>query len=254
MIGAMTTGARIEIETKDGVADAHVFTPKDGASGPGVIFYMDGLGVRDALHDMAEKMAAHGYVVVLPNMFYRNGPYAPFDPKTVFAGGTERERLMNVFKSIDVDRAMSDTASFLAYLDAHPKVKGKGYGATGYCMGGSFALSAAGTYPDKVLAAASFHGARLATDAPNSPHLLASKMNKSARIYIGVADKDPTHPPEATKKLEEAFSAAGIAHQIEDYPGVTHGWVPADTPVHDKAAEEKHWQRLFALFDETLKG
>jgi len=251
----MTTGTRVEIKTHDGVADAHVFTPKDGANGPGVLFYMDGIGLRDALYDMGEKMAAHGYVVLLPNMFYRNGPYEPFNPKTVFAGpGPERDRLMNVFKSIDLDRAMTDTASFLEYLDGHPKVKGKGYGTTGYCMGGSFALGAAGTYPDKVLAAASFHGGRLATDAPNSPHVLVPKMNKKARVYVGVADKDQGHPPEATEKLEAAFTSAGIAHQIEDYPGVLHGWVPSDTPVHDKAAEEKHWQRLFALFDETLKG
>jgi carboxymethylenebutenolidase len=251
----MTTGTRVEIETRDGVADAHVFTPAGGASGPGVIFYMDGIGVRDALYAMGEKMAAHGYVVLLPNMFYRNGPYAPFDPKSVFSSpGPERDRLMNVFKSIDVDRAMSDTSSFLAYLDGHALVLGKGYGTTGYCLGGGFAIAAAGTYPDKILAAASFHGGRLTTDAPNSPHLLASKINKRARVYIGVADKDPSHPPEASKKLEEALSAAGVQHQIEDYPGVLHGWVPSDTPVHDKVAEEKHWQRLFALFDETLKS
>lgn len=248
-------GTGVEIKTRDGVADAHVFMPKDGASGPGVLFYMDGLALRDALFEMAERIAAHGYCVLLPNMFYRHGPFAPFDPKTVFKGpGPERDRLMGVFASIDLDRAMSDTASFLAFLDRHPNVKGKGIGAVGYCMGGSFAIGAAGTYPERVLAAASFHGGRLVTDAPNSPHLLASKMRAGARVYVGVADKDAGHPPEVTEKLEAAFSAAGVRHRIELYPGASHGWVPADTPVHDAAAAERHWERLFSLFDETLKG
>jgi carboxymethylenebutenolidase len=248
-------GTRVEIKTRDGIADAHVFTPNGGASGPGVLFYMDGLAIREALFEMAERMADHGYCVLLPNMFYRAGPFEPFDPKTVFKGpGPERDRLMEIFKSIDLDRAMSDTASFLAFLDGHSSVKGKRYGTVGYCMGGSFALGAAGTYPEKVLAAASFHGGRLVTDAPNSPHLLVPKMRADARIYIGVADKDAGHAPEVTEKLEAAFTAAGVRHQIEDYPGALHGWVPSDTPVHDKAAAERHWERLFTLFDETLRG
>lgn len=245
-------GTRVEIKTRDGLADAHVFTPESGATGPGVLFYMDGIGVRDALFAMAERLAAHGYCVLLPNMFYRHGPFEPFDPKTVFKGpGPERDRLMAIIKSVDLDGAMSDTAAFLAFLDGRPEVKGKGYGAVGYCMGGSFAIGAAGTYPDRVLAAASFHGARLATDAPNSPHLLAPKMR--ARVYIGVADNDAGHTPEVTEKLEAAFDAAGVRHQIELYPGAHHGWVPSDTPVHDPAAAERHWERLFSLFDETLK-
>jgi carboxymethylenebutenolidase len=239
MMRAMA-GTRVEIKTHDGIADAHVFTPNDGASGPGIVLYMDGIGVRHALFDMAEDLAGHGYCVLLPNMFYRHGPFEPFDPKTVFKGpGPERDRLMAIIKSVDVDRAMSDTAAFLGFLDGRPEVKGKGYGTVGYCMGGSLAIAAAGTYPDQVLAAASFHGARLATDAPNSPHLLAQKMR--ARIYIGVADNDAGHPPEATEKLEAAFGAAGVRHQIELYPGALHGWVPSDTPVHDEAATERGW-------------
>ena len=246
-------GTRVEITTRDGIADAHVFTPPGGASGPGVLFFMDGLALRDALFDMAERMAAHGYCVLLPNMFYRSGPFAPFDAKTVFASpqGPERARLMGLIKDVDLDKAMSDTSAFLAFLDGHASVEGKGIGTVGYCLGGSFAIGAAGTYPERVLAAASFHGARLVTDAPNSPHLLAPKMR--ARIYVGVADKDAGHPPEVTEKLEAAFSAAGVRHQIELYPGAAHGFVPADTPVHDAAAAERHWERLFTLFDETLK-
>ncbi len=246
-------GTRVEIKTRDGAADAHFFTPRDGATGPGVIFYMDGIALRDALFDMAERLAAHGYCVLAPNMFYRHGSFAPFDAMTVFTpGGAERERLMGVFKSIDLDRAMSDTASFLAFLDGQAAVKGKGIGTVGYCLGGSFAIGAAGRYPDRVLAAASFHGGRLVTDAPNSPHLLAPKMR--ARIYVGVADNDAGHPPEVTAKLEATLGAAGVRHQIELYPGAAHGFVPSDTPVHDAAAAEKHWQRLFSLFDETLKA
>jgi carboxymethylenebutenolidase len=130
-------------------------------------------------------------------------------------------------------------------------VKHGGVGVTGYCMGGLMALTAAGTYPDRVAAAASYHGARLASDAPESPHLLAPRMK--ARIYVGGATDDPTFPDDEMKpRLEEALTEAGVDHRVETYPA-RNGWVPRDTPVHDAAAAERHWQTLFALLDSTLK-
>jgi carboxymethylenebutenolidase len=116
-------------------------------------------------------------------------------------------------------------------------------------MGGLMSLTAAGTYPEQILAAASYHGGRLATDAPDSPHLLAPKMR--ARIYIGGAIEDQSFPDDMKERLEQALTKAGVDHSIETYPA-KHGWVFRDTPVYDAAASERHWQTMLALFAATL--
>jgi carboxymethylenebutenolidase len=150
---------------------------------------------------------------------------------------------------------MSDTSSFLGFLDGHPKMKGRSIGAVGYCMGGSFAIGAAGTYPDRVLAAASFHGGRLVTDAPNSPHLLAPKMK--ARLYIAVASNDDQRQPDAKDKLREAFKKAGRPAEVEVYKSL-HGWcvpdMPADpsAPIYNQPEAEKAWAKLLALYKTAL--
>jgi carboxymethylenebutenolidase len=125
-----------------------------------------------------------------------------------------------------------------------------GIGTTGYCMGGLMSLTAAGTYPERIIATASYHGGRLATDAPDSPHRLAPKMR--AKVYIAGAIEDQSFPEDMKQRLEEALTQAGVDHLIETYPA-KHGWVFRDTPVYDAAASERHWQTLLALFDETLK-
>jgi carboxymethylenebutenolidase len=123
-------------------------------------------------------------------------------------------------------------------------------GCVGYCMGGAFALSAAGTFPDRIAAAASLHGARLATDKPDSPHLLAPKMRAS--VYVGIAGIDPHFTPEEKQMLESALQSAGVEHTVEVYPGVKHGFAVDDTPAYDQAASELHWQRILNLFAANL--
>ena len=242
---------KIDIETRDGVCPSYVFEPEGGGPWPAVLFFMDGVGIRPAILEMGERIAAHGYLVLLPDLFYRAGPYEPMDPHVVFADPEKRKELFEkFFPHVTQAKVMSDTQAFLDYLDARPDVKRGGVGVTGYCMGGLMALTAAGTYPDRIAAAASYHGARLATDAPESPHLLAPRMK--ARIYVGGATEDPTFTDEMKVRLEEALTSAGVEHRIETYPA-RHGWVPRDTPVHDVAAAERHWQTLFALLDSTLK-
>jgi carboxymethylenebutenolidase len=145
---------------------------------------------------------------------------------------------------------MSDTHAFLEYLAAQPQVLPGGIGTTGYCMGGLMSLTAAGTYPDRIVAAASYHGGRLATDAPDSPHLLAPKMR--ARIYVGGAIEDQSFPDEMKERLESALTQAGVDHRIETYQA-KHGWVFRDTPVYDAAAAEHHWETLGDLFAAILK-
>jgi carboxymethylenebutenolidase len=242
---------QISIQTRDGVCPASVFTPDGPGPWPAVIFYMDGLAIRPTLFDMGQRLADAGYLVLLPDLFYRAGPYAPLDPKVIFAQPDVRKALGSLMGSTDNRRAAEDTAAFLAYLDTRADVaKGK-IGVTGYCMGGGIALTVAATYPDRVAAAASFHGGALATDSELSPHRLAPSLK--ARVYIGVADRDNSYPPEMGERLEAAFKDAGVSYRAELYPDALHGWTMADFPVYDAPAAERHWRELIALFDGTLK-
>ena len=144
---------------------------------------------------------------------------------------------------------MSDTGALLDYLAAQHDVKPGGIGTTGYCMGGLMSLTAAGTYPDRIVAAASYHGGRLATDAPDSPHLLAPRIK--ARVYVAGAIEDQSFPDDMKARLEAALTKAGIDHKIETYQA-KHGWVFRDTPVYDATAAERHWQTMLALFHAKL--
>jgi len=244
----------ISIRTADGNCRASVFTPPEGEGPwPAVIFYMDGLAIRPSLLDMGQRMADDGYLVLLPDLFYRIGDYPPFDPKAVFASGNVREALKDFFASTDNRRAGGpDTDAFLAWLDTRSDVAGHKVGVVGYCMGGGMALTAAGLHPDRVAAAASFHGGNLATDTALSPHLLAPKI--AARVYIGVADNDHSYPPEMAERFNAAMDAAGVDYRAELYEGAAHGWTQTDFPIYNEAADQRHWRALFGLFDETLKG
>ena len=142
-----------------------------------------------------------------------------------------------------------DTSALLDYLAAQHDVKPGGIGTTGYCMGGLMSLTAAGTYPDRIVAAASYHGGRLATDAPDSPHLLAPRIK--ARVYVAGAIEDQSFPDDMKARLEAALTKAGIDHKIETYQA-KHGWVFRDTPVYDATAAERHWQTMLALFHAKL--
>ena len=240
----------IHIKTKDGVAPCHFFSPAGEGNRPAVIFFMDAFGIRPAMCEMAERLASNGYHVLLPDLYYRSGRTKPFDAASAFKEGPERDRLMLMLKSVNNKSVMEDTAGLIKFLEHQPGIASQRIGCVGYCMGGPFALSAAGTYPDRIAAAASFHGARLATDQPDSPHLLAPKMRGS--IYVGIAGIDPHFTPEETNRLESALHSAGVKHTIEIYRDVKHGFAVTDTPVYDKTASERHWQELLKLFSRNL--
>ncbi len=243
--------SKIDIETKDGVCPGYTYHPTGKGPWPGVLVFMDGLGIRPAMLELGERLAAYGYFVLLPDLFYRSGPYAPMDPRKVFTDPEQRKILMEKFMGPATPaNVMSDTRAFIDYLAAQPDVEPVGIGTTGYCMGGLMSLTAAGTYADRIVATASYHGGRLATDAPDSPHLLAPKIK--SRVYIAGAIEDPSFPEEMCARLEDALTKAGVDHKIETY-AARHGWVFRDTPVYDAAAAERHWQTLVALFDATLK-
>ena len=247
------SGAQLQISTPDGVADSHVFYPEAAGPSPAVILYMDGLGIRPRLLGMGKRLAENGYVALVPNLFYRAGPAGPLpeDLSEVFKPGPVNDRVMSMVMSLTGEMVMRDTRAFLDVLDRDPKVQGPKIGTVGYCMGGSMSLRAAGHYPDRVAAAASIHGARLATDQPDSPHQLASKMR--GKIYVGVAGIDPWLFEGETQTLKKTFEARGVKFQMEDYPDATHGFAMCGLPIYDKPASEKHWERLLALFGEALK-
>jgi carboxymethylenebutenolidase len=241
---------QVQIRTQDGVCPTSVFTPAGPGRRPAVIFYMDGLAIRPTLLAMGERLAQAGYVVLLPDMFYRVGPYEPMDPKKVFADKDFRKTMGHLLGANDNQRAAEDTTAFLAYLDTRSDVLGRKVGTTGYCMGGGMSLTAAGTHPDRIAAAASFHGGNLATESPLSPHLLAARMK--GFIYVAGAEKDNSYPPEQAALLEKALSDAGVPHRCEIYQGALHGWTMQDFPIYDAAAAERHWRELPALFAEKL--
>jgi carboxymethylenebutenolidase len=242
---------KITLKTRDGACPSYVYRPTRAGPWPAVLVFMDGLGIRPAMLELGERLSSYGYFVLLPDLFYRSGPYEPMDPHTVFSDPEKRKVLMEKFFALATPaNIMSDTRTFLEHLALRGEVRPGGIGTTGYCMGGLMSLTAAGTYPDRIVAAASYHGGRLATDAPDSPHLLAPKMK--ARIYVAGAIEDQSFPDDMKERLEQALTNAGVDHQIETYQA-KHGWVFRDTPVYDSAAAERHWQTLVALLDSKLK-
>jgi carboxymethylenebutenolidase len=247
----------VDLTTADGVMDSYTFQPiaggrfSEAGPWPAVIVYMDAFGIRPNLDSMAQRLADAGYFVIVPNLYYRSGAFAPFDPKKVFGGDEEeRVRFRSMIDSLDNTKIMRDTEPVLAYLATHPSVRQPSVGAVGYCMGGGFAISALGRFPDRVVAAASFHGAGLATDKVDSPHLLAKRMR--GRLYVGVAGIDPGFPQEQRERLEGALREAGVNYTLETYEGAKHGFAVTGHMVYDREASERHWEKLIELFDSTL--
>lgn len=240
----------IQIRTQDGVCPTHVFTPAKSTAGPlpAVIFFMDGLGVRPALFEIGERLASGSYYVVLPDLYYRTG--FTDGPKLFIDPAVRATWTKEVLPTMSATNMMRDVSAVLAHIDSQPEVRSDKIGSTGYCLGGRLSLTAAGHFPDRIAAAASYHGGQLATDAPDSPHRLAPAMK--ARVYVAGAIEDPSFDDAQKQRLEDALTAAHVDHVVETY-NARHGWVPSDTPVHDPAATEKHWKTLFGLLDTTIK-
>ncbi len=241
----------IAIKTSEGTAKAGLFLP-DAASPaiirPGVVLYMDAFGPRPALDGMAERLAGEGYVVLVPDLFYRFGPYGPFDARTAFKEEASARQLRAMIDGTTQAMTAADTAFFLGAL-TEAGADGPA-GVVGYCMGGSRALSAAAAYPERIAAAASFHGGNLASDKPDSPHLKAASIR--ARVHIGAAGVDGSFPPEQSARLVEAFRRAEVDFVLENHVGMAHGWCVPDHSVYDETGAERHWRRLLTFFGETL--
>jgi carboxymethylenebutenolidase len=183
-------------------------------------------------------------------VLYRAGAFAPFDFKTVFTDDAERARLMAIIKQADAVSVMRDTEALLDALASEPGARTSQVGCVGYCMGGRLAFYAAGALPTRVAAAACIHGGNIAVDEPGSPHLQAAKIR--GKLYFGVADNDRSCTKESQAMLKAALDTAKVRYQLEVYTGAAHGFAAPDAPVYDKAAAERHWERVLALFAETL--
>lgn len=240
---------KITIPAKDGACPAYVFTPQAAGKYPAVIFYMDAGGIRPGAFAMAEQLAAAGYVVLLPDLYYRYGAYGPFDPVAVFKGDF-RAILGPLMATTGNAKAAEDLDAFIACLDARDDVRGDRFGAVGFCMGGGMAIAAAGTRPERFAAVASFHGGNLATDKPDSPHTYAPRLQ--AELYIAAAENDHSYPPEMAEKFEAALDAAGVRYSGETY-AAPHGWMKPDFPVYNAAEAAKGWRAMLAFFARTLK-
>ena len=198
---------------------------------------------------MAERLAQAGYLVLLPDLFYRYGAYGPFDPKEVLQGDF-RAILGPLMATTSNMKAAEDTGSFLAFLDARPDVDGDKMGAVGFCMGGGMAIASASAWANRFAAVASFHGGNLATDEPDSPHLRAHELK--AELFVAAAENDHSYPPAMAKRFEQALDQAQIRYRAETYPAA-HGWMKPDFPVYDEAAAELGWRKMLAFFDRTLR-
>ncbi|MBG0857598.1 dienelactone hydrolase family protein [Streptomyces spinoverrucosus] len=251
----MTTaqGTDVDIPTEDGTADAYLTHPGDGGPRPAVLFYMDALGLRPQLKSMADRLAEAGYVVLVPNVFYRHGR-APVVELPDFIDAEARgglfQRIMPMVQALTPELAMRDAGAYLRWLTERPEVTDRPIAVTGYCFGARLSLLTAGTYPDRVAAAAGFHGAQLATEAPDSAHLLADRI--TAELYFGHADHDPAMPPEQIERLEDALTAAGVRHRCEVYPDAPHGFTQADTESYQAEGDKRHWAALLDLLDRTF--
>lgn len=239
--------SHVDIATADGAMGTFVTRPDDDGPHPVVFFYMDAPGKREELHDMARRIATTGYVVVLPNLYYRSTDQFELD----FETGSNRDQMAELMMGIGNAMVVRDTAAMIDFVEAEPAADASRIGCVGYCMSGPFSLAVAAAYPERVKAAASIYGVRLAVDAADSPH--HGFADTPAELYIACAETDSYAPPEMVEATTEALTASGNPGRVEIYPGTHHGFAfPGRGDIYDKASAERHWERLHSLFDRNL--
>ncbi len=241
----------VEIKTPDGLADAALYYPEGKGAWPAVLLWPDVLSLRPVFREMGKRLAASGYVVLVPNLYYRVKKAPVIEGAFNFASPDDRAKLAPLRASVTPDGTDRDAVAYLAFLDAQPQTdRKKKVGTQGYCMGGPLAFRTAGAVPNRVGAVASFHGGGLFTDDPTSPHLLLPKTH--AEYMVLVADNDDKQDPAAKDKLKAALDAAKLKSRVEVYAGAAHGWTVKGSPVYAEAAAEKAWAELLDLYKRAL--
>lgn len=240
----------VEITTPDGTADCYFVHPAAGASAA-VLVWPDILGLRPAFRAMGKRLAESGYAVLVVNPFYRSARSPVVAEGASFQQPEVREKVMPMAQALNAETHFTDARAFIGWLDQQAAVDtNRKVGTTGYCMGGPMIMRTAAAVPERVGAAASFHGGGLATDAENSPHLLIPQMKAS--FLIAIAENDDAAEPMAKDILKESFAAAGLDAEIEVYAGTLHGWCPPDSAVYHEEQAERAWSRTLALFEKAL--
>lgn len=239
----------LDIVTKDGAMETFVCHPERG-SHPAVLMLMDAPGIREELRDMARRLGTVGYTVLLPNLYYRAGRDTMFGPDVLERGSPEHTRMRAIRTKMTIPPVMEDVAAMLTFVDGHPAVRRGPVGTHGYCMSGPYALAAAARYPERIAAAASFYGTWLVSDAEESPHLSLGKAK--GEFYIGCAEHDELAPLPMVAELRSLFERSGNPGELEMYPAVHHGFAFPQRWCYDKAAAERHWERLIALYRRRL--
>jgi carboxymethylenebutenolidase len=239
-----------DIRTKAGEMETFICHPEHGGPFPPVFLLMDAPGIREELRDMARRLGTTGYLVLLPNLYYRAGRDTVFGPDVLEQGSAERERMRAIRTKMTIPPVMDDIAAMLDFVDQLPAAKPGPVGAHGYCMSGPYALAAAARYPDRIAAAASFYGTWLVSDAEESPHLSFGRVK--GELYIACAEHDDLAPPQMVEELRGLFARSGAAGEIEWYPGAHHGFAFPQRWCYDKPSAERHWERLIALYRRRL--
>ena len=238
----------IDIPSADGAMNSFVAHPEEGGPFPVVLFYMDAPGKREELHEMARRLAAVGYFVVLPNLYYRRTRDFWLRERTEPA----LAQMFGLMATLNRTTTECDTRALLDYVDAQPQADATRIGAVGYCMSGPFVMWAAAAFPERLRCIASVHGANMATEEPDSPHRMAPLIR--CESYFACAEIDKWAPPADIQKLQSALEAAGTKHRIEWYPAVEHGFVfPKRAGIYNLGAAERHWERLYSLFARNLQ-
>jgi carboxymethylenebutenolidase len=241
------SGSAVQITTPDGVADAHLARPDDRPH-PGVLLIMDAYGLRPTIDQVMERIAADGYVVLAPNVFYRAGRLPPPDLSDNEARASFFQSIRPVMDELVPERVASDGE---AYIDSLADRAQPGPVAiTGYCMGGRIGWRIAAAHPDRVAALAAFHPGGLVTDAPDSPHRSAGRLK--GELYFGFADQDPSMNGDQIATLERTLDDVGARYRAEVYKGARHGYTMADTPAFNEDARERHFRELHGLLERTL--
>jgi len=246
---AQVVTTRIAIDAADGRCPAYLCTPAATGRWPAVVFYGDAGGLRPAMVEMAQRLAGAGFAVLLPDPFYRYGPYPTLVPREVFAG--DAMAILGPLMATTGNRAAAaDVPAFVDWLDRSGTTSGRRLGAVGFCMGGGMAIAAAAALPERFAAVASFHGGQLATDDDASPHRQAARLR--AEVYVAAAENDEHCPPDMLECFERALAEAAVEHVCETYTGARHGWMVPDFPVYDAVAAERGWRAMVALFRKNL--
>jgi carboxymethylenebutenolidase len=241
----------VNVPMASGVSDSALFYPEGKGKWPAVLVWTDILGLRPVFREMGRRMAAEGYVVLVPNPFYRNAKAPVVDGSFDFSKPEDRAKVMPMAAALTADANISDAKAYTAFLDQQPQTDTKKkMGVQGYCMGGPLTFRTAATAANRIGAAATFHGGGLVTDKPDSPHLLIPQMK--AEVLCCVADNDDKRDPAAKEKLKEAFAAAHLTATVEVFDGCNHGWTVKGSQVYNEAGAERAWAERVALYKRRL--